>query len=123
MTDSQNLPITNIAKRIKDEIGDMHSSFVENSINYLDHQSSQYQEIVNAAIDLGEFTVKYVEDISDVPRLLPEGSEIPTVLFLIPDASAEMSGIGEYVYVENNVGTIELVKVGELMDTPPEIYE
>lgn len=123
MTDSQNLPITNIAKRIKDEIGDMHSSFVENSINYLDHQSSQYQEIVNTAIDLGEFTVKYVEDISEVPSTLPEGSEIPAELYLAPDASAELSRIGEYVYVENNVGTITLTRVGELMDTPPEIVE
>ncbi len=123
MTDSQNLPITNIAKRIKDEIGDMHSSFVENSINYLDHQATQYQEIIGTAIDVGEFTIKYVENISDAPRVLPEGSEIPAVLFLIPDVSAEMSGIAEYVYVDNNAGTIELVKVGELMDTPPMIYE
>ena len=123
MTDSQNLPITNIAKRIKDEIGDMHSSFVENSINYLDHQATKYQEILGTAIDVGDFTIKYVEDISEIPSTLPEGSEIPAELYLAPDASAELSRIGEYVYVENNVGTITLTRIGELMDTPPEIYE
>lgn len=97
-----------VKQRILDEIGDMHSSFVEAQIDSIGRKAQQLDSIVSEAIRLGDsgMMLKAVDE-------LPETGE-PGIMYITIPTNADPVP-GEWLYDSNN-GWIKMGTLGDVVN-------